>query len=261
MNQRRATHPAAGMALALAAAQIEAARVARPGWVPTLGLLYLTEACAPHAAALLDEAARRWPGVCWAGASAWGLAADGVEYLDEPALVLWLADLPPDQFRAFDGRRPLADGWAGSALVHADPDTPELPALLQELAERTRSGYLFGGLPSARVHRRHWADSAPLAGGLSGVAFAPSVGLLSRVSQGCQPVGPTRVVTGAERHVVTGLDGEPALPQLLGDLGVSLDQPQAAMAALRRTLVGLTDRKSTRLNSSHSQQSRMPSSA
>jgi small ligand-binding sensory domain FIST len=39
---------------------------------------------------------------------------------------------------------------------------------------------------------------------------------------------------------VTELDGEPALDLLLEDLQVSLDQPEAAVAALRTTLVGLT---------------------
>ncbi|MBQ0945365.1 FIST C-terminal domain-containing protein [Ideonella sp. 4Y16] len=236
-----ATHPDAGMALALAAAQIDAQAAQRPGWRPTLGLLYLSEGFAERAAECLDEARRRWPGVAWAGAAAWGLAADGVEYLDEPALVLWLIDLPVAQFRCFDGRHPLAEDWAGSALVHADPELPELGALLNELAERTRSGYLFGGLPSARLHRRHWAGGEPMQGGLSGVAFAPAVGLVSRVTQGCQPVGPTRRVTGAERNLVATLDGQPALPQLLQDLQVSLDEPRQAMAALRHTLVGLTD--------------------
>jgi small ligand-binding sensory domain FIST len=39
---------------------------------------------------------------------------------------------------------------------------------------------------------------------------------------------------------VTELDGEPALDVLLQDLNVTLDEPQAALAALRTTLVGLT---------------------
>ena len=69
-----------------------------------------------------------------AGCTAWGLAADAAEYLDEPALVLWLSDLPAAQWRGFDGRHPLADEAACCALVHADPETPELGELLHELA-------------------------------------------------------------------------------------------------------------------------------
>lgn len=40
--------------------------------------------------------------------------------------------------------------------------------------------------------------------------------------------------------MVLSLDGEPALDVLLGELGISLDEPQVAMTRLRQTLVGLT---------------------
>jgi small ligand-binding sensory domain FIST len=70
------------------------------------------------------------------------------------------------------------------------------------------------------------------------------VALVSRVTQGCQPVAPQRIITACEGHVLTELDGEPALDVLLRDLGISLDEPQAAMARLRATLVGLTERGS-----------------
>jgi len=42
-------------------------------------------------------------------------------------------------------------------------------------------------------------------------------------------------------NVVLALDGEPALGVLLHDLQVSLDRPQEAIAAVRATLVGVTD--------------------
>jgi small ligand-binding sensory domain FIST len=41
--------------------------------------------------------------------------------------------------------------------------------------------------------------------------------------------------------LVLTLDGRPALPCLLQDLGISLDDPRKAMPVLRATLVGLTD--------------------
>ena len=81
-----------------------------------------------------------------------------------------------------------------TALVHADGNTPDLQELLQELAERTTTGYLFGGLSAARERTLQIAGDV-FAGGLSGVAFDESVGLLSRVTQGCQPVGPLRTIT------------------------------------------------------------------
>ena len=249
-----ATHPDGHMALALAAAQVEARRTARqPAFVPTLGLAYLTDALAPQADALLADLQQRWPGVHWAGNVGIGVLASGVEYIDEPALVIMLCALPADSFRIFNGRQPMPAGWAHSALVHADPGTHDLDELLIELSGRTASGYLFGGLCASRQRRLTIADGV-FEGGLSGVAFrdsAAGVGggahIVSRVTQGCQPVGPTRVVTAVDGNVALQLDGEPALAVLLDTLKVSLQQPQQAMAALRATLVGLTDGDDTAL--------------
>ena len=239
-----ATHPDWRMALALAAAQVDAQRVAREtsgGGPLTLGWCYFTDAYAPHAEGLLAELRQRWPGVSWVGCVGVGVAASGVEYIDEPALVLMLADLPPGRFEIFSGQHPLRRIEAFSALVHADPATPDVGELIAELSDRTTSGYLFGGLAASRSRNVHLADGV-WQGGLSGVAFSSDVVLVSRVTQGCQPVGPVRRITATERNIVTALDGEPALPLLLHDLGLdSLDDPRQALPRLRATLVGLSD--------------------
>ena len=248
-----ATHPDARIALALAAAQIEAQRQ-EPGCAhtPTLGWVYFTDLLADHAGALLAELHERWPGVEWVGASGVGIAAGGVEYFDEPAVSLMLADLPHEQFRVFSGVRPLAGFVAHTAQVHADPATADLPDLLHDMSARTRSGYLFGGLASGRTRSLHIAGSV-LAGGLSGVAFGSGVALVSRVTQGCQPAGPLRTVTAADRNVVTALDGEPALDCLLCDAGVAGADPRAALPRLRQFLVGLNDAQGTATTPTHAE--------
>ncbi|MGD6189901.1 FIST N-terminal domain-containing protein, partial [Xanthomonas citri pv. citri] len=79
-------------------------------------------------------------------------------------------------------------------------------------------------------------------GGLSGVAFSRDVGMLSRVTQGCQPVAAFARITRAQDNVVLELDGEPALDVLLRTLGITLEgDPQPALRALRATLAGLVD--------------------
>ena len=239
-----ATHPDWRGALALAAAQIEAQRESHDASLAgplSLGFVYFSDHFAAHAAALHAELRLRWPGVSWVGSVAVGVAASGVEYIDEPALVLMLAALPADRFEVFSGARKLHRIEPFSALVHADPGTPDLAELIAEMSDRTASGYLFGGLASSRGSAVHLADGV-WQGGLSGVAFSSEVALISRVTQGCQPVGPTRAVTACERNVALELDGEPALACLLRDLGMaSLDDPRAALPRLRATLVGLTD--------------------
>jgi small ligand-binding sensory domain FIST len=237
-----ATHPDAQMALALAAAQIEAQRQ-EPGHAaqPNLGWLYLTDHFAGRADALLAELRQRWPGVAWVGAVGVGIAANGVEYFDEPALALMLAELPPEQFRVFSGARPLGDFRAHTAQVHADPATADLGELVKDMSRRTATGYLFGGLASARTSTLHIADGV-WTGGLSGVAFSAGIGLVSRVTQGCQPVGPLRTITGANHNVIASLDGQPALNCLLRDLQLEeFAEPRQALPRLRETLVGLSD--------------------
>ncbi len=244
--QAHAAHADAEKALAQAGAQIEAQR-RLPGRAthPTLGWLYLTDHYAAQAEWLLAQVQQRWPGVAWVGAVGIGVAAGGQEHFDAPALSLMLAELPVDRFHVFSGARPLGDFAAHTAQVHADPSTEDLAELIKDMSQRTTTGYLFGGLASARNRALHIAQGV-LQGGLSGVAFDKYVALVSRVTQGCQPVGPLRTVTGADGNVITELDGEPALNCLLRDMALAEDSdPREALPHLRQTLVGLSDRRAT----------------
>ena len=242
-----ATHPDWQRALALACVQVQAQLDSRSGeaFQATLGFVYLSDHYAAHAQALLNALRRRWPSVAWVGTVGVGVAAGGVEYFDEPALVLMLAALPSGRFQVFSGARPLARIEAHTALIHADGNTPDLADLIDDMSARTTSGYLFGGLSASRGVACQLADGV-FQGGLSGVAFSRDVKLISRVTQGCQPIGPLREVTACERNVVTALDGEPALACLLRDTGISLDEPQRAMNTLRGTLAGLSDPRANR---------------
>ncbi len=259
-----ATHPQWRMAAALALAQLRA-QMALPDYAtaPTLGLLYITDHYANEAGDLLDYLSGELPEVTdWSGTVGVGVSANNAEYFDEPALSVMLLDVPADQYRVFSGVAPLpahapqpGSGFvAHTALVHADGHTPELAELLAEMAARTDTGYLFGGLSASRAASVQFAvggdgnmagqgqASGVFDGGLSGVAFGAGVALVSRVTQGCQPVGPLRTITSAQENVVLTLDGEPALDVLLDTLGVSLDgDPQPALRKVRSTLAGLVN--------------------
>jgi small ligand-binding sensory domain FIST len=246
--QAHAAHPDWRAALEQAHRQIRAGIEARAslkgGPAPfTLGWCYLSDYYAPQAEAIVDELRRRMPGVDWVGTAGVGVAACGVEYIDEPALALMVAPLPRESFRLFSGRRPLAAAPAGfephTALVHADGTSPDLQELIRELSGRTATGYLFGGLSSARNRPLHLAN-AVLTGGVSGVAFGPGVNLVSRVTQGCQPIGPLRAITAADDNVAISLDGRPALDCVLQDVGLERDASDDELEhALSGTLVGL----------------------
>jgi small ligand-binding sensory domain FIST len=255
-----ATHPQWRMAASLVLAQLRA-QMALPDHAaaPTLALLYITDHYANEAREILAFLGAELPEVTdWAGTVGVGIAVSGAEYFDEPALAVMLCDLPPDQYRVFSGVAPLGMAFeAHTALVHADAGTPDVPDLIAEMAARTDTGYLFGGLASSRSVavqfaiggngniRGQGAASGVFSGGLSGVAFGEGVHLVSRVTQGCLPVAPERTITAVDGHVVLELDGEPALAVMLRDLKVSLDQPldakSQALAVVRATLVGLSE--------------------
>jgi small ligand-binding sensory domain FIST len=236
-----ATHPDWHFALALAVTQVEEQRQ-QPGRVrePTLGWVYLTDHYAEDAEVLLGVLQAHWPDVAWVGAVGVGIAGNGVEYFNEPALSLMLSDLPVDQFKVFSGAAPLGSFQAASAQVHADSQTTDLGELVREMSERTRSGYVFGGVASSRTRTLHIANGV-FQGGLSGVAFADDAGILSRVTQGSQPIAKARTITEAEHNLVLALDGESALDCLLRDLKITDMHHRDAMPRLRETLVGLID--------------------
>jgi small ligand-binding sensory domain FIST len=168
-----------------------------------------------------------------------------------------LCDIPSSQFRVFSGQAPLGQALASgfvaqTALVHADAHTPELSELIEDLARSTAGGFVFGGLASSRTEAVQFArggERTPPAtgrghgvysGGLSGVAFAPEVQMLTRVTQGCKPLGEVREITEANDHVIYKLDGAPALYALMHDLNVPIDDPRSAVDKVRQTLVGLS---------------------
>ncbi|ABS68148.1 domain of unknown function DUF1745 [Xanthobacter versatilis] len=214
---------------------------------PNLGWCYLTDHYTQAAGNIMEALREHMPGVHWVGTVGVGVGAEGVEYFDEPAMVLMLADLPPDSFKLFSSPKPLqalpeagSNGFeAFTALVHADGGSADLPIQLKDLSGKTTTGYLFGGLSSARNQPLCFADEVFL-GGLSGVAFGPEVPVLSRVTQGCQPVGPQRTITRAEGNYLVTLDKARALDCVLEDLGLSLDIPDPELRnELAQTLAGL----------------------
>ena len=255
-----ATHPQWPMAAGLVLAQLRA-HIALPGYAraPTLGLLYITDHYAPMTQDILDHLSAELPEVTdWSGTVGVGIASNNVEYFDEPALAVMLCELPHDQYRVFSGVSPLPPASSGrftahTALVHADSGTPDVAELIREMAQRTDSGYVFGGLASSRSSTVQFALSGHgnvsgqgaaggvFSGGLSGVAFGQGAALMSRVTQGCQPVSANHQITGCDGNVVTELDGQPALDVMLADLGATLDQPRDALAKVRNTLVGLSN--------------------
>jgi small ligand-binding sensory domain FIST len=197
----------------------------------TLGFVYATDAFADDYAEIVEFLRRRTGIAHWVGTIGLGICASGREYLDEPALALMCCSYSEDAFRVFSGLkspRDVARGglkWDGAAasfaVVHADPATSSLTSLVRELAGRTESGFIVGGLTSSRTRAVQYADGLT-EGGVSGVAFSDQVAVATRLTQGCSPVGPEHVVTDARHNILISLDGRPALDVFREDIGREL---------------------------------------
>ena len=247
-----ASHPDGNTAVDLCVAQLAAQAAGdstRRG--ANLGFVYLTEALREQAGSILALLKLRTRVSNWVGASAAGICATGVEYIDEPALAIMLGRFAPGSFNVFSGaQRPPARGTrtdratsaAYTALVHADPNAPGLPDLIEDMAHKVDSGHLFGGLASGREPPLTIADRV-LRGGISGVVFAEDVPLVSRVTQGCHPLPGSRRrrITAGEDNLIAALDGERAFDVLLQDAGIV--ENVAALNSSERTREALAQLK------------------
>jgi small ligand-binding sensory domain FIST len=196
-----------------------------------LGFLYVTDLLGDHLPDILAFFKRATGIGDWVGTVGIGVCATGREYLDEPAIAAMVGDFEPGSFRVFSGLVAEADvdraeikcGEAppNFAIVHADPYNRNVAELISRLAERVESGFLVGGLTSSRRQNLQIAGEVT-EGSLSGVAFSDGVAIATRLTQGCSPIGPKRVITGGQRNVIVSLDGRPALDVFRDDIGEGL---------------------------------------
>src|SRR5262249_37187260 len=151
----------------------------------------------------------------WIGSVGTGVVATGTEYQEGPALAAMVADF--EAFSVFSGRAPLkASG--GFAVVHADPDAPDLPGLVSDMSAQVDTGYIVGGVSSSRSRTVQIANEV-LSGGLSGAVLGEGVAVATRLTQGCTPYPGRFRITEGEDNLIARLDGRPALEVLLEAVG------------------------------------------
>ena len=201
------------------------------GATGNLGFLYATDAVAGHLNEILSVLRKTTAVPHWVGTVGVGVCATGREYLDEPAAAAMIAQFEPNAFKVFSGissaddvkrlELKCGDAQAAFAIVHADPNNAEIAEVVGALAGKVESGFLVGGLTSSRAANLQIADRV-LDGGVSGVAFADTVTIATRLTQGCSPIGPKHAVTSGQRNIIVTLDGQPALDVFLEDIGDEL---------------------------------------
>jgi small ligand-binding sensory domain FIST len=193
-----------------------------------VGFLYVTDRLADHLAEILARCKSATGAGHWVGTVGLGVCATGQEYMDTPAVVAMAGEFEAGSYSVFgvpDGTKALdtlklacGEAPAAFALVHANPHCADVEDVVAAVAGKVESGFLIGGLTSSRGRNLQVADGV-LEGPVSGIAFADSVVVATRLTQGCTPVGPRHVITSAQRNVVMTLDGRPALEVLKEDIG------------------------------------------
>jgi small ligand-binding sensory domain FIST len=195
-----------------------------------LAFVYLDDSLAGDTDRILDELRQRTGIPHWVGCVGMGLCSNGRESYGEPGLSILTTPFGEDEFRVIPNREQGFDDWleatrawrdqtlASVAVVHGDPASTRLPALLGELAEGLQGGFLLGGIASAENLAVQIADRAT-GGGLSGVLFSGSVQISTGLSQGCSLIGHRRQITGCQRNIIETIDGRPALEVFKEDIG------------------------------------------
>lgn len=194
-----------------------AARLGRAGG--GLGFVYFTDTLVSHAERIVGELRERTGVADWVGTVGIGVLASGTEYLDEPAIATLVAEIPAGAYQVFSGRTgtPRA-GEAHFGVIHADPRTPDVAELIADMSGKVASGFLVGGLSSSRAETVQVANDV-VSGGLSGAVLAATVGVSTRLTQGCAPLPGRYRVTKCEHNVIATLDGRPALEVLKEAIG------------------------------------------
>jgi len=212
---------------------------------PGLGFAYVADRLAPHTASIVERLIMATGIDEWVGAVGIGVLATGIEYMDQPAISAMVTDWPAGEYSVFSGRRraplpseltPSGAQAAQFAIVHADPNTADMSGLIEDMSDKTGTGFLIGGLASSRGENYLVANEV-LQGGLSGVMLSSAIPVHSRLTQGCTPLPGRHIVTKVDRHIIAAIDGRPALDVFREAAGPELakDLRRAAF----RVLVGL----------------------
>jgi small ligand-binding sensory domain FIST len=199
-----------------------------------LGFVYIADQLGAHANDILRRLREKTGVHEWVGTVGIGVIATGIEYMDEPAIAAMITDWPRSEFSVFSGRArapalgdatPSGAEAAHFAIIHADPDTADMPELIEDMSKKTASGFVVGGLSSSRTATFQVANEV-LRGGLSGVLLSSAIPVHTRLTQGCSPLPGRHVITEVNGNVIATIDGRPALdvfrevvgPELARDL-------------------------------------------
>lgn len=200
------------------AARIAAERLEAPA---TLAVLVVSHHHARRAERVVDAVHQAASPESLVGCATEAVVAGRREVDEEPAVAVWLAELPrsAETYHMEYVRTSAGDVLGGyqfdprgsdTHLLVPDPYSFPASVLLAHLNQHAPGTPVLGGFASGRARTTLFRDTKVLTSGAVGVRL-PGVAVRPVVSQGCRPVGDPYTVTGAQDGVITELAGQPPL--------------------------------------------------
>jgi len=193
----------------------------------SLGFIYLTDSYASHVGDILRLLRDKLPVSHWVGTIGMAICCTRTEYYEQPAIALLITDIPANKYHLFKSAADLSSLSPGTgvrvAVVHGDPRNGQLANLIHKFPDAIGNGYLVGGLTSSNSYHYQIVDE-PVEGNLSGVILEDSVTLVTGLTQGCSPLGPSHELTEADSNIAITIDKRPALDVMKEDIGEVLSR-------------------------------------
>jgi small ligand-binding sensory domain FIST len=238
-----ARHPELAESFQSAAEQIGAEL---EGQKPDLLLCFVSADFASRFRDIPELAARFLAPAAFAGCSAGGIIAGGIELEKEPALALCAALLPDvkiSKFHVEDAVLPDLDAaphkWEELTgvvntddphfIILPDPFSFRIETLVQGLDYAFPRAVKTGGLASGASQEGRNAlflDDRVHNKGAVALALTGNIAVDSIVAQGCRPIGPTFRVSKCKNNILLELDGKPAVQALYDVLKVMTAKDQ-----------------------------------
>ncbi len=187
------------------------------------GFIYATDVFAPRMSDIIRDLKNETGIENWVGSIGVGVCCTGLEFYEEPALLIMITDFADDAVHIFEHSSETQvfefdPAGLNFAVVHGDPRNAEVPNVINALPNQWGNGFLVGGLTSSRSYHFQIAGDI-VEGELSGVVLDSSIPVVTGLTQGCSPIGPVHRLTKCDGHVAVEIDERPALEVFKEDVG------------------------------------------
>ncbi|MDP8243127.1 MAG: FIST N-terminal domain-containing protein [Candidatus Hinthialibacter antarcticus] len=194
------------------------------------GVFFLSSDFSSKAKLIADRIQQVTQAKCLIGCNAESVIGPKHEYEREPAIALWLAQLPQSNVKPFHIRQEslhhaenegdwrdifqIGDPQKSALFLLGDPFSLNVNEVLEGLNQYAPGVPLIGGMASGAMSPGGTflsLNGEQIDDGGVGVCIEGGVRIETVISQGCRPIGQPYIITQGEKNVITGLGGRAPL--------------------------------------------------